>query len=89
MAQERGVRFRWNMAVESLMAEGDAVTGVRCVNEEHRKEILRADALRDGARQLQPLSAEAARRAVSDLSGEGLLGHDRHRRSSRAPPPFR
>jgi D-amino-acid dehydrogenase len=32
------------MAVESLMAEGDAMTGVRCVNEEHRKEILTADA---------------------------------------------
>ena len=44
MAQARGVRFRWNMAVESLVAEGDAMTGVRCVNEEHRKEILRADA---------------------------------------------
>ena len=43
MAQARGVKFRWNMAVESLMAEGDAVTGVRCVNEEHRKEILSAD----------------------------------------------
>ena len=44
MAQARGVAFRWNMAVESLVAEGDAVTSVRCVNEEHRKEILRADA---------------------------------------------
>jgi D-amino-acid dehydrogenase len=44
MAQARGVRFRWNMAVESLLAEGDALTGARCVNEEHRKEILTADA---------------------------------------------
>ena len=43
LAQARGVKFRWNMAVESLMAEGDAVTGVRCVNEDHRKEILAAD----------------------------------------------
>ena len=44
IAFERGVRFRWNMAVESLVAEGDAIAHVRCVNEEHRKEILRADA---------------------------------------------
>jgi D-amino-acid dehydrogenase len=43
MAQARGVKFRWNMAVESLTAEGDAVTGARCVNEDHRKEILTAD----------------------------------------------
>ena len=44
MAQARGVVFRWNMAVESLTFEGDKVTGVRCVNEEHRKEVLAADA---------------------------------------------
>ena len=44
IAEARGVRFRWNMAVESLVAEGDAIAQVRCVNEEHRKEILRADA---------------------------------------------
>jgi D-amino-acid dehydrogenase len=44
MAAGRGVAFRWNVAVESLVHEGDAVTGVRCVNEEHRKEILAADA---------------------------------------------
>ena len=44
MAAERGVAFRWNMAVESLTAQGDAMTGVRCVNEEHRKEIMTADA---------------------------------------------
>jgi glycerol-3-phosphate dehydrogenase len=42
--KERGVRFRWNMAVESLVAEGGSIAHVRCVNEEHRKEILRADA---------------------------------------------
>jgi D-amino-acid dehydrogenase len=44
MAQARGAVFRWNMAVDSLAAEGDAIACVRCVNEEHRKEILRADA---------------------------------------------
>ena len=44
MGEARGVRFRWNMAVESLTYDGDQVTGVRCVNEEHRKEVLAADA---------------------------------------------
>ena len=44
MAEQKGVRFRWNMAVESIVAEGDAITAVRCINEEHRKEILHADA---------------------------------------------
>ena len=44
MAQERGVHFRWNMAVERLIADGDGVREVRCLNEEHRKEILTADA---------------------------------------------
>jgi D-amino-acid dehydrogenase len=44
MAESRGVRFRWNMAIESLAANGDAIDCVRCVNEEHRKEIVRADA---------------------------------------------
>jgi D-amino-acid dehydrogenase len=44
MAQSRGVRFRWNMAVERLVADGDGVREVRCLNEEHRKEILTADA---------------------------------------------
>ena len=83
IAAERGVAFRWNMAVESLIAEGDAMTGVRCVNEEHRKEILRADAYVVRARQLQPVPAAAARRAVPHLSGEGLFGHDRDRRPSR------
>jgi D-amino-acid dehydrogenase len=44
MAAARGVTFRWNVAVESLTHEGDVVTGVSCVNEEHCKEILAADA---------------------------------------------
>jgi D-amino-acid dehydrogenase len=44
LAQRNGVRFRWNMQVESLAAEGDTIAAARCVNEEHRKEILRADA---------------------------------------------
>ncbi len=44
MGEALGVKFRWNMAVESLTFEGDRVTGVRCVNEEHRKEVLDADA---------------------------------------------
>jgi D-amino-acid dehydrogenase len=44
MAQSRGVHFRWNMAVERLVADGDGVREVRCLNEEHRKEILTADA---------------------------------------------
>lgn len=44
MAAERGVTFRWNVAVESLVREGDSITGVRCIDEEHRKEIMHADA---------------------------------------------
>src|SRR4029453_6886568 len=36
--------FRWNMQVERIVAEGDTIDAVRCVNEEHRKEIMRADA---------------------------------------------
>ncbi len=44
MAEARGVKFRWGMAIESLAAEGDALAGVRCINEHHRKEVLDADA---------------------------------------------
>jgi D-amino-acid dehydrogenase len=44
MAAERGVTFRWNVQVERIVAQGDAIDAVRCVNEEHRKEIMRADA---------------------------------------------
>ena len=44
MAQARGVAFRWNVTVESLVREGDAIGSVRCVNGDHRKEVLTADA---------------------------------------------
>ncbi len=44
LAAERGVTFRWNMQIERLIAEHGKITCVRCLNEEHRKEILRADA---------------------------------------------
>lgn len=44
MAAARGVNFRWNVAVERLVAEGDAIGHVRLVNEEHRKELMSADA---------------------------------------------
>ncbi|MBK9116956.1 MAG: D-amino acid dehydrogenase [Betaproteobacteria bacterium] len=44
MAAARGVAFRWNVTVESLVREGGAIGSVRCVNAEHRKEVLRADA---------------------------------------------
>jgi D-amino-acid dehydrogenase len=44
MAEACGVRFRWNMAIESLATEGGRVTGVRCVNEEQRKEVLTSEA---------------------------------------------
>ena len=42
--------------------------------------------LRRGARQLQPVPAVAARRAVPHLSGQGLLGHDRRSTSHRGAP---
>ncbi|MFO1399394.1 MAG: D-amino acid dehydrogenase [Burkholderiales bacterium] len=44
LAAAGGVTFRWNVAVESLVREGDAIAGVRCIDEEHRKEIMHADA---------------------------------------------
>ena len=44
MAAARGVAFRWNVTVESLVREGDAIGSVRCVNGDHRKEVLTADA---------------------------------------------
>ena len=43
-AAAHGVAFRWNMTVESLAGEGDAIAGVRCFNDEHRQEMLTADA---------------------------------------------
>ena len=44
MAAARDVAFRWNVTVESLVREGDAIGSVRCVNGDHRKEVLTADA---------------------------------------------
>jgi D-amino-acid dehydrogenase len=44
LAATRGVKFRWNMAVESLQAVGGTISEVRCINAEHRKEVLKADA---------------------------------------------
>lgn len=44
LAAGRGVNFRWNIQIERLIAEHGKITCVRCLNEEHRKEILRADA---------------------------------------------
>ena len=44
MAAARGVAFRWNVQIERIVADGDTIASVRCVNEEHRKEIMRADA---------------------------------------------
>jgi D-amino-acid dehydrogenase len=44
LAAAKGVEFRWNMTVESLASEGDAITGARCFNAEHRQETLCADA---------------------------------------------
>jgi D-amino-acid dehydrogenase len=44
LAAARGVVFRWGIAVDSLDAEADVMRGVRCVNEENRKELLVADA---------------------------------------------
>jgi len=44
MAAARGVAFRFGMAIESLAAAGGRISGVRCINAEHRKEVLSADA---------------------------------------------
>jgi len=44
LAAARGVTFRFGTAVEALAAEGDAVRGARCVNENNRRETLGADA---------------------------------------------
>ena len=80
----RRARSAGACTIESLVAEGDAMRGVRCIDERaRRKEVLDADAYVRGARQLQPVPAAAARRAVPRLSGEGLLGDDRDRRASR------
>ncbi len=44
LATQRGVDFRWNVEIERLIAEGGRIDCVRCLNAEHRKEVLRADA---------------------------------------------
>jgi len=44
LAAAKGVAFRWNTTVESLASDGDAIAGVRCFDEEHRQELLTADA---------------------------------------------
>jgi D-amino-acid dehydrogenase len=44
LAAGSGVAFRWNLTAEALLAEGDAVTGVRCVDGGHREATLAADA---------------------------------------------
>ena len=85
LAAARGVRFRWGMTIESLVAEGDAMTrrALQSNDASIATEIARRRRVRGRARQLQPVPADAARRAVPHLSGEGLLGDDRHRRPSR------
>jgi D-amino-acid dehydrogenase len=44
LAVQRGVSFRYGITIESLAAAGGAVTGVRTVDEQHRREVLAADA---------------------------------------------
>jgi D-amino-acid dehydrogenase len=44
MGAARGVTFRWNVAVESLVREGDVVAGVRCTDAAGRPDVVRADA---------------------------------------------
>jgi D-amino-acid dehydrogenase len=44
MSEARGVAYRWNVTVESLVREGDAIGSVRCIDGDHRKEVLTADA---------------------------------------------
>jgi D-amino-acid dehydrogenase len=40
----RGVAFRWNVTVEGLAPEGDAIVGARCASAAHGGETLVADA---------------------------------------------
>jgi D-amino-acid dehydrogenase len=44
LADEAGVRFRYGVQVESIATTGDGVIGVRCLDENKRKEIVQADA---------------------------------------------
>jgi len=43
-AAARGVTFRWGTTAASLVAEGDALRGVRCVHEARGEAVLSADA---------------------------------------------
>ncbi|MEP7182870.1 MAG: D-amino acid dehydrogenase [Betaproteobacteria bacterium] len=43
-AAVRGVTFRWSTTVEAIATEGDAVSGVRCVDAAGRRETLATDA---------------------------------------------
>ncbi len=44
LAASRGVEFRWDVTVEALAAEADAVAGVRCTSAARGRETLAADA---------------------------------------------
>ena len=44
LAAARGVSFRWDTTVDSLVVEGGAVKGARCVGAEGRREEIRAAA---------------------------------------------
>ena len=44
LAAARGVTFGWQVSVEALAAEGDAIVGARCVSAESGVEIMTADA---------------------------------------------
>ena len=76
---------------EIPLGHGDRIArrGRRCSDGRalHQRRSPQGSALRRrlcaGAGQLQPVPAEAARRALPHLSGEGLFGDDRHRRASR------
>ena len=63
--------------------DGDAITSVRCVNEEHRKEILRADAYVVALGSYSPFLLQPLGVPCLIYPAEGLFGHHRHRRSPR------
>ena len=44
LGAERGIEFRYGVTIESIAVAGNAVRGVRAVNEANRKEVLAADA---------------------------------------------
>ncbi|NDP42112.1 MAG: D-amino acid dehydrogenase [Aromatoleum sp.] len=43
-AAARGVTFRWSTVIDVIAAEGDAVSGIGCITEGDRKELVTADA---------------------------------------------